>query len=270
MPLTLDTTIITATLAQRIERCILTSHMENTRIIRQRGAKGASLNLSTGAACFSGGDSFLSQVIGWGFEHHHIDDEINMIEAFYRKQNHEVSAIELCPLAGAEVAHHLTQQGYLVTEFNNVSTLNINTTAPSQLYPEAITVRVVEDAEVKQWAQAVCQGFGCPEAKQQFIDYASMQHITAFAGYIDGQLAGGGTIAVVDGICDLGVTSTLPTFRGHGLQKALIAARLEFATKHHATLATVTTAPGSISDLNIQKCGFRCAYTRIKLEKELH
>ena len=72
----------------------------------------------------------------------------------------------------------------------------------------------------------------------------------------------------MDDVCDLGVTSTLPAYRGKGLQKKLLFTRLNFAKQHGMALATVTTEPGTISDLNIQKLGFHCAYTRIKMTLE--
>ena len=66
-------------------------------------------------------------------------------------------------------------------------------------------------------------------------------------------------------VADLGVTSTLPAYRNLGLQKLLLKERLQFAQNNGISLATVTTEPGSISALNVQKIGFHCAYTRIKL-----
>ena len=68
--------------------------------------------------------------------------------------------------------------------------------------------------------------------------------------------------------CDLGVTSTLPAYRGKGLQKQLVKIRLSAAKRQGLSWATVTTEPGSVSDINVQKVGFHCAYTRIKMTLE--
>ncbi len=82
------------------------------------------------------------------------------------------------------------------------------------------------------------------------------------------KIVAGATVALHGEVCDLGVTSTIPAYRGKGLQKQLLLTRLNFAKKNGLVLATVTTEPGTISDLNIQKSGFRCAYTRIKMTLE--
>jgi hypothetical protein len=52
------------------------------------------------------------------------------------------------------------------------------------------------------------------------------------------------------------------------VQTALFAARLAWARGQQCDVAVSVTQPGSISQRNIERFGFRVAYTRTKLVKE--
>lgn len=254
--------------AKSIEECILQSHLDVTEVYHE----GKILKVGSGAACFSGVDSFLSQVVGWGFDsdEKELAKDIEKIEAFCLSLGMNQVNIELCPLVGNKLINALGQRGYCLEEVNNISVLDLDTYRPSMDMTSFPDIRIItEDDELKSWAKTIAEGFECPEAHGQFYQYTKAASVHAFAIEKEGRIVAGGTIAIHQGICDLGVTSTLPDYRGKGFQKALLSARLLYAKQRHATLASVTTEPGSISDLNIQKSGFGCAYTRLKLIKSL-
>ncbi|HVJ93760.1 MAG TPA: hypothetical protein VM580_28350 [Labilithrix sp.] len=69
---------------------------------------------------------------------------------------------------------------------------------------------------------------------------------------------------VHDGVALLAGASTIPDARRRGGQRALLAARLRFATDAGCDLAMMGAAPGSASQRNAERQGFRIAYTRIK------
>ncbi|HAT7071918.1 TPA: GNAT family N-acetyltransferase [Legionella pneumophila] len=258
---------ITKELAVRMEGCIKQSHIEVTK----RYSQGKILEINGGAACFSGFESFLSQVVGWGFktEPNQYKAEIEAIENFYKSLGHNRVDIELCPFVGNHLINFLSQRGYYITELNNVSVLDLKSyhlVAHSK--DDGFIIREVKQSELEEWAKRVAIGFGFLEAQEQFYQYASAKGVLAFAAYDHGNLVAGATIAIHGDACDLGVTSTLPLYRGKGLQKKLLFARLNLAKQYGLEFATVTTQPGTVSDLNVQKAGFRCAYTRIKLTME--
>lgn len=253
-------------LALRMESCIKQTHIEVT----QKYPQGKILEINGGVACFSGFDSFLSQVIGWGFTttSNQFKSEIRAIEQFYKSLGHQRVDIELCPFTGNELAVFLNSRGYGIVELNNVSALHLKHYQKEESIDDEFIVREVQEHEIECWAKKVALGFGYPEAQKQFSRYARAKGVTAFAALAEGQIVAGATIAAHDTVCDLGVASTLPTYRGKGLQKKLLIARLNFAKRQGLDLATVTTEPGTVSDLNVQKIGFRCAYTRIKMSLE--
>lgn len=257
---------ITKDLAVRMETCIKQSHIEVT----QQYAQGRILEINGGAACFSGFDSFLSQVVGWGFatKSKQFKVEIETIEQFYKSLGHSRIDIELCPFVGNDLAVFLGQRGYGITELNNVSALDLKDHKRMICSDEEFIIREVQQDELEEWAKRVAAGFGYPEAQKQFSHYVQAKGITAFAAFDQDKMVAGATIAMHGDVCDLGVTSTMPAYRGRGLQKKLLLTRLNFAKQFGLALATVTTEPGTISDLNIQKSGFHCAYTRIKMTLE--
>ncbi|WP_058534803.1 GNAT family N-acetyltransferase [Legionella saoudiensis] len=254
---------ITKDLAAQMEGCIKQTHIEVTKLYPQ----GKILNVNGGAACFSGSDSYLSQVVGWGFttEPKQFKSEIEGIEQFYLNQSHGRVDIELCPYVGNELTLFLSKRGYQVTELNNVSALCLKEYVPFDYHSEPFEIKEVPGAQLDEWATRVAVGFGYPDAREQFFQYVQANGVKAFAAYDKGKVVAGAVIAVYGDFCDLGVTSTLPIYRGKGLQKKLLQARLNFAKKLGLSWAIVTTEPGTVSDANIQKIGFRCAYTRVKM-----
>jgi GNAT superfamily N-acetyltransferase len=57
--------------------------------------------------------------------------------------------------------------------------------------------------------------------------------------YVDGQAAGSGGIALVDGVARLWGGAVLPAARGTGVYRAALAARMAYAVDHGATMALV-------------------------------
>lgn len=257
---------VTKELARQMESCIKQTHIEVTNNYPQ----GKILEIKGGAACFSGYDSYLSQVVGWGFatEPKQFLSEIESIEHFYYAQNHERIDIELCPFVGNDLTVFLSERGYCITELNNVSALNVQAFEFFDDLSDSFQIKEVEAKKVDEWAKQVALGFGYPEAQEQFSRYAQAKGVSAFAVYDRDVIIAGALISIQGAFCDLGVTSTLPAYRGKGLQKKLLHARLKFAKQRGVSWALVTTEPGTISDLNVQKVGFHCVYTRIKMTLE--
>ena len=74
--------------------------------------------------------------------------------------------------------------------------------------------------------------------------------------------SGGAGVALFAG------ASTVPAMRRRGLQYALLAARMQYAIEKQCDLAMMGALPGSSSQRNAERHGFRIAYTRIKWQRE--
>lgn len=257
--------IIDKQVASRMEACIKQSHIETGRLYPQ----GRYLEVAGGAACFCGFDSYLSQVVGWGFatKSKHFKKELQDIEQFYLNCGHQRVDIELCPYVQVDLPLFLSEKGYVISELNHVYVFDLHHENIPAVVDEHFTIEEVAPEQGPAWAKNVALGFGYLEAEDQFTRYFQAKGVKAFAAFQQGKIAAGATIAMHGEVGDLGLMSTLPAFRNQGLQKKLLLIRLAFAKNQGLSLATATAVPGSISDKNIQTVGFQIAYTRIKLTK---
>jgi GNAT superfamily N-acetyltransferase len=80
-----------------------------------------------------------------------------------------------------------------------------------------------------------------------------------------GEPAGGGAMAVRDGLATLFADSTIAAWRRLGFHRELIVARLNEAIAVGCDTATASTIPGSISQRNYERLGFEVVYTKVAL-----
>jgi hypothetical protein len=81
---------------------------------------------------------------------------------------------------------------------------------------------------------------------------------------MDGRAIAGGALCIDDGVALLAGASTVPEGRRRGAQLALLDGRLRYAVEQGCDIAMMCAAPGSSSQRNAERHGFRIAYTRIK------
>jgi GNAT superfamily N-acetyltransferase len=67
------------------------------------------------------------------------------------------------------------------------------------------------------------------------------------------------------GVAWLSGAGVLPPVRGHGLQGALVRARLGWAAARGCDVAASATEPGTASQRTLERCGFRVAYPKAVL-----
>jgi GNAT superfamily N-acetyltransferase len=80
--------------------------------------------------------------------------------------------------------------------------------------------------------------------------------------------AGGGSAAFHGNIGGLFGASTLPPFRRRGIQTALMKVRLQWLAQQGCTMAHIITHPGTTSQRNMERAGFRSTYTRTKIVRQ--
>jgi ribosomal protein S18 acetylase RimI-like enzyme len=143
-------------------------------------------------------------------------------------------------------------------------------------------VRVSTDAELEPWLDVVAEGSVHPDTEgvpwheefpREMIvntqrDMAGATGMARYIARLDGVIAGGATMRLVDGIAQLTGAATAPAHRRRGVQTALLAARLADAAAAGCDLAVITTQPGSRSQHNAQRRGFDLLYTRATLVRQ--
>jgi hypothetical protein len=258
-------------LARRLER---TEARSNAAFVEVRAAVepkiGASWVEVAGAyAMFDGVGSPCTQTFGLGLFDHVGDDELQELEAFFECRGagvfHEVS-----PLADLALLALLNKRGYQPIEFTSMlfrpAALAIESTGARD---EKILVRCIDPGEEDLWADTAAQGWGETQELGEFVRNLG-KVATRSKGYVallaesNGQPIASASLALGDGVAVLAGASTIPSARNRGAQRALLQARLRMAAERGCDLVMMGASPGSTSQRNAERQGFRIAYTRIK------
>jgi GNAT superfamily N-acetyltransferase len=225
----------------------------------------ASEIIAGGTAVFGGGVYPANHIVGMGLYGPVTCADIDRVEEFYRSRGVPCEVV-LSPLADRSLLDLLAPRGYRITEFNSVLIRRLTEEPPIE--PAAgITIERVNQSTEGLWDQVIAQGFAefGPLPESLFAAFASLPDSLSFLARVDGEPAGGATGAIMReaGIAALFGTSTLPEFRRRGVQTALINRRLWEAAGQGCEYAVVSTMPGSGSQRNMERRGFRVAYTKL-------
>jgi len=224
--------------------------------------------IAGGWAVFTGAGSPISEARGLGMSGPVTEQDMDRLEAFYRSRGDSIR-IEVCPLADTSLHQLLAQRGYRLLEFSNMLARSVDADAPPAPAPQGITTRPAAAGEGPAWAKLVAHCFAeHMPVTQELLDVMScwtQSSIgTCFFGLVDGEPAGGATVAIHQRVALMGGAGTDLRFRNRGLQQALIQARLGFAARAGCDAAMTVTLPGSGSQRNCERHGFRVVYTRTK------
>ena len=223
-----------------------------------------------GIAVFAGVESPVTQAIGVGLNGAVTDEELDRLEEFFRSRG-TPAAIELCPLVEMSIYERFAKREFRLLEVSNVLFRDLNAGAVfAKPATNGVVVRAATDDEAKLWTQTVAQGFAehypVTEAMLEVMEgFFHRADACSMLAVVDGEVAGGAAVAAREGVCGLFGASTLAAFRRRGVQKELLAARLAWALERGCDVACSIAQPASISHRNIERFGFRVAYTRTKL-----
>lgn len=260
-----------AALARRLEDAEARGTVEYAQAqARLRPEAGtAEVPVAGGYAVYAGLGSPLSRAVGLGLNGPIQAADLEQVEDFYHGRG-APAAVDLCPLADSSLRELLGRRGYRPAEFNNVWVRPVNEAESWPAPPPGISVAVAGPAEAELWARTVTLGFSSQEevpSEEQEIaaPFFYMSTAVCFLAQVEGGPAGGAAMAIHQGLAALFSTSTLPAFRERGVQTSLLRARLAFAARAGCDLATVQTEPGSASQRNVERLGFRLAYTKLTM-----
>lgn len=225
--------------------------------------------IAGGIASFTGIDSPVTQVLAAGTNGPVTEAELDRLEEFFFRRGASV-AIELCPFADRSLVELIAKRPYHLEEFSNVLVRELHQGEGFVGPVPGVTVREAEPQEGSMYARVVAEGFdGSAPVEPPLLNvvegFFRRASGTCFLTFVEGEVAGGGSVARHDGIAELYGASTLALFRERGAQTALLNARLAWAVKQNCELATTTTAPGTTSQRNFERAGFRVVYSRTKM-----
>ncbi len=130
--------------------------------------------------------------------------------------------------------------------------------------------RLAEPGEGGLWARTAAEGWS--DVALEYCEFIlSLEHVNAhrrgshcFLAEIDGRPVGAAALGLFDGVALFAGACTIPQWRKRGAQRALLEYRLRFAARRGCDLAMIVAGPGSASQRNAERAGFRIAYTRTK------
>jgi ribosomal protein S18 acetylase RimI-like enzyme len=227
----------------------------------------AAIEIGGGVVAFAGPYSPLTHALGLGMDGEVDGDKLDRVEYFYRERD-TPTVIEVCPLADPSLFDLLGRRAYRITEFNNVLVRTIDP-PPAEITSQ---VRRTEPSEEPTWSQTVAEGFF---ERDQFTEEELRMGSLLFRApgtipwlaFVDGRPAAAAAMIVRDHLATLFADSTIAAYRRQGLQTNLIRARMQYAAEAGCDLITASTVPGSPSQLNYERLGFRIVYTKLIFTK---
>jgi hypothetical protein len=219
-------------------------------------------------AVFDGVGSPVTQSFGLGLFEPLSPAALDRIEAFFLDRG-AVVVHEVSPLAGIATLDLLCTRGYRPIELSSVLHRPVELPA-AKTHPDGVTVRVAGGGEAALWVRINARGWGRDDPG--LMDFLgefgpvafAREHTVNFLAELDGQPGAAGGLTLHEGVALFAGAATVPEMRRHGLQAALLEARMGYAFEHGYELAMMVTEAGSQSQRNAERKGFRIAYTRTK------
>jgi GNAT superfamily N-acetyltransferase len=217
---------------------------------------------------FDGVESPCTQTFGLGVFEEVTGAELDEIEVFFRK--HEAPVFhEVSPLAGLALVSLLSDRGYRPIELTSVMFRSLGGDEDRKVNPDIVT-RVINKGEEVLWARTAGEGWSTemPGLEDFMYDFgligAQSDGARPFIAELGGEAIATGSLNIYDDVAIMAGASTVAHARRQGAQNALLDARLRYAAEQGCTLAMMCALPGSQSQRNAEKNGFRIAYTRTK------
>lgn len=269
-------------LAARVERAEAELLTEATRAtVRRRGHEdgGFVTPVAGGVATFAEEGSPYNKVTGLGFDGLPEPATLTEVEEAFARRGAATQA-EVASLGDPRLVELLVGRGYRLVSFENVLGRDLQADVRPVDVP-GVEVRRSGPDEIDAWVEVVTdagahpdsQGIAMEEFPRDVLeraerDSAALPGIRRYIALRAGLPAGGASFRVTDGIAQLTGAGTVPAHRRHGVQTALLGARLADAAAAGCDVAVVTTQPGSRSQHNVQRRGFDLLYVRAVLVKE--
>lgn len=197
-------------------------------------------------------------------------EDVAALVAFHAA--HDAPArLDVCPLADRSLLRWLAGSRFVATDFEAVlyQPLPRETRTPDA---DGVEVRLASSAEERNlWAELEARGFCEDDPRPEDLALSTALSLRpdalAYIGYLDDEPVGTGMLTISGGVAMFNGDSTLPHARNRGVQSAILAERLRRASAEGCDLAVIEATPGSASQRNQERAGFRVAYTRVTLEQ---
>lgn len=259
-------------LARRLERAL---ELDLSRFAASTAALYPALgaeyrDFGDGAALWMGPESPVNIAAGFGMDGEVAEDIVDEVECFY-SYHVDQAKFAVCPLADVTLLRALGSRGFAPCDFENVLVRELDA-LPAEEPDPSIEISIVAPGELGTWIDTVAYGFSDgaepTEAEMRLAQVvAHRDNVVLLLARVDGVPAGTGELVVDDAVGWLSADTTLPAYRGRGVQTAMQLARLRLAREAGCELAVTEATPGSPSQRNMERRGFRIVYTRVEMTR---
>jgi GNAT superfamily N-acetyltransferase len=257
-------------LARRLER---TEARSNANFVEARARafpdRGATwIEVGGAYAMFDGVGSPVTQTFGVGVFEPITAEHLDTLEEFFRSRGSDVFH-ETCPHADPSLFTLLSERRYRPVEFSNVlyRPISVDLRLESSRKAE-VNVRLIEQDEVDLWSQTAFEGWSefteVADFMREINQVMAQSEALLFLAELDRQPIAAGALTIAGDVALLAGASTIPAARRQGAQLALLEERLRYAAAQGSSVGMMVTLPGSGSQRNAERHGFRIAYTRTK------
>jgi GNAT superfamily N-acetyltransferase len=207
-----------------------------------------------------------------GFSGKITPEDIEHVERFYFERGVEAQ-VDVSPYADPSLFESLNARGFQVAEFNQTLARWIR---PEESFPAlagGIEIRPVQPHEAPAWSKLLAGIYFPPDLapsfEELFLPWVTRDDALALVAFVDGRMVAGagGLIVPEHRMAGFFGAATLPEYRGRGLQQAFMRQRLRLVQRTGCDLAVTLTMPGTTSQRNVERAGFRVAYTKVVVKK---
>ena len=194
--------------------------------------------------------------------------ELDRIVEWYRERGGPCY-FDLVPmLAGRGLRESLAERGFYHDSFHTA--LYRVPSADTPIPAAGVSVREAGEADIETFAElymVYMDDLGLPQPLRR-LGKALVEtgyprpDWRLYVAAVEGEPAAFGMLHLGGGVASLAGAATMPSFRRRGCQTALLYRRLADARRAGCGLAVTQAAPGSVSQRNMERAGFRVAYTK--------
>ncbi len=200
-------------------------------------------------------------------------EDIEHVEEFYFERG-TAAQVDVCPYADPSLLEALDRRNFRVAEFNQTLARWIMPEETLGARVGGIQIRAVKPEEVQEWSALLARIFFADQWQQFstfFSPWATFSNSLSLVAVFNGKMVAGasGLIIPEHNLAAFFGAGTLAEFRGRGIQSAFMQERLRIAQRAGCELAVTLTMPGTTSQRNVERAGFRVAYTKVVVKKPL-
>lgn len=221
----------------------------------------------------------LNHIVGMGMSGPVSTEDFANIENLYVKMGIDCE-IDLCSHAHDSVLPILAARGYTANGWINTYVLRLTDEDSNENEVEVPGVKILRlNSETAHGFPAITlvgmKSNGRSELLLKSLGQIAVlrEDTSLYFAMVEGKIAGSAALALIEtskgGVAHLYIDSTIPEYRGRGVQLALLRARLADARRAGYDLASVGVRPANGSSRNIERAGFSLAYTKATFVKKL-